>query len=217
MTRRRPGARRLTSAAAHLTGPRGRYLAGILVVGSVIGVLVAAVMPHATPAAEGVGRSAPFGRSIDPYARYVEQARCDQTPKPGIVDVRNLLVTAYGSRWSGISGDCSGALPSEHKEGRALDIAFDAGTPSDRAKADDLLRWLLATDEYGNAHAMARRLGVMYIVWNRHIWRSYRPAAGWQPYTGTPNPHTDHIHLSFSWDGALRRTTWWTQGVPTAN
>ena len=23
-------------------------------------------------------------------------------------------------------------------------------------------------------------------------------------------PHTDHIHFSFSWDGAYARTSWWT-------
>src|SRR5690606_34041163 len=24
------------------------------------------------------------------------------------------------------------------------------------------------------------------------------------------SPHTDHIHFSFSWDGAMQRTSWWT-------
>lgn len=34
-----------------------------------------------------------------------------------------------------------------------------------------------------------------YVIWNRHIWsRSYN----WRKrkYTGTSNPHTDHIHVS---------------------
>src|SRR5690606_450309 len=28
-----------------------------------------------------------------------------------------------------------------------------------------------------------------------------------------PNPHTDHLHISFTWDGAMGRTSWWT-GTP---
>jgi hypothetical protein len=54
---------------------------------------------------------------------------------------------------------------------------------------------------------MARRLGVMYIIFNRKIWRSYDP--GWGSYSGT-NPHTDHIHISLSYDGSTGRTSFWT-------
>jgi hypothetical protein len=155
---------------------------------------------------------ADFGPSIDPYAAYEGQRVCDPTPRSGVVDVRDLVLVVYGPRWTGIASGCGTARPSEHHDGRALDIAFDAHSERDRRLAEDFLGWLLATDQYGNEHAMARRLGVMYIIWNHHIWRSYEAYRGWQPYSGTPNPHTDHIHLSFSWDGALRRTTWWTAG-----
>jgi peptidoglycan hydrolase-like protein with peptidoglycan-binding domain len=41
------------------------------------------------------------------------------------------------------------------------------------------------------------------------MWRAYDPARGWAPYTGSA-PHTDHIHFSFTWDGAYARTSWWT-------
>jgi hypothetical protein len=153
-----------------------------------------------------------FGPRIDPYAAYDGQRVCDPRPRPGVVDVRDLVLVVYGPRWTGIASGCGKARPSEHHDGRALDIAFDAHSERDRRLAEDFLGWLLATDQYGNKHAMARRLGVMYIIWNHHIWRSYQADRGWQPYSGTPNPHTDHIHLSFSWDGALRRTTWWTVG-----
>jgi hypothetical protein len=30
-----------------------------------------------------------------------------------------------------------------------------------------------------------------------------------------PSPHTDHIHLSLSWDGAFARTSWWTGSAVT--
>lgn len=182
-------------------------MATLVSVGVLAGSLLAIVLP-----AVGSALQAQAASKIDPYAMYVGQTRCDPKPKPGVTGVRDLVVAAYGTRWSGISGDCSTPLTSEHKEGRALDVSFDADKRLDKAKADSFLLWLLATDEDGNTHAMARRLGVMYIVWNRRMWRSYRPTDGWQPYTGTANPHTDHIHLSFSWNGALKHTTWWTVG-----
>ena len=50
---------------------------------------------------------------------------------------------------------------------------------------------------------MARRLGVMYIIFNRRIWRAYGDP-GWGAYSGT-NPHTDHIHISLSYDGSTGR------------
>jgi hypothetical protein len=59
---------------------------------------------------------------------------------------------------------------------------------------------------------MVRRLGVMYIIYNRRIWASYRAEEGWRPYAGT-NPHTDHMHFSFSWAGARKQTSYW-DGTP---
>jgi hypothetical protein len=59
---------------------------------------------------------------------------------------------------------------------------------------------------------MARRLGVMYIIHNRRIWGSYRAGEGWRPYVGA-NPHTDHVHFSFSWAGARKQTSYW-DGTP---
>ncbi|MFD2078710.1 hypothetical protein SAMN05421678_113200 [Actinopolymorpha cephalotaxi] len=183
--------------------------------GEPISTLGSATSLGAITSGESV-RSAAFGPWIDPYAPYVGQWLCDPTPKPGVVDVLNLVRMVYRPRWWGISGTCAGRMQSEHKEGRALDIAFNARSPRERAAAEDFLRWLLAPDQYGNQNAMARRLGVMYIIWDHQIWRSYRASSGWQPYSGTPNPHTDHIHISFSWQGALRQTSWWRQGGPAA-
>ena len=65
-----------------------------------------------------------------------------------------------------------------------------------------------ATDEYGHQFAMARRLGVMYVIFNGHIWSAYDAAAGWRPYLG-PNAHTDHVHVSFDIDGGQGATSFW--------
>jgi hypothetical protein len=173
----------------------------------VLNVLVATAAAPATAAPP----TPKFGPTIDAYATYDPQRTCDPTAKPGVLDVRDLFNHTYGTHSSGIARPC-GSGTSEHYEGRALDYSLNVDNAADRAVADDILTWLLATDEYGNTHAMARRLGIMYIIWNRQIWGAYRPQ--WRPYScdGTPSGcHTNHIHLSFSWAGARRQTTWWTE------
>ena len=150
-----------------------------------------------------------FGPGIDAYARYDGQSRCLSTEQPGVRDFRALLQRTYGANGGGILRGCSTGGKSEHKEGRAYDWMLNVNNASDKRKADELLGWLLATDAHGNKHAMARRFGVMYIIWNKQVWNAYRPNEGWRPYTGA-NPHTDHIHFSFSWDGAQRKTSYWT-------
>lgn len=155
-------------------------------------------------------RTPPFGSAIDAYQSYVGQSTCDPTPKPGVVDFRNLVLATYpGTGDYGISRDCNVGGQSEHKEGRAWDWAVNAFDGAQKAQADDLINWLLANDNWGNAHAMMRRLGIMYIIFNQQIFSAYRTSEGWRPYTGS-NPHTDHVHFSFGWPGAWAQTTWWT-------
>lgn len=155
-----------------------------------------------------------WGPAIEPLSDYEPQALCDPTPKPGVVGFRNLALQAFpGSRDLGIGQSCD--TPdgvSEHKEGRAFDFGVRIDVPAERAMADRMLTWLFATDRYGNQDAMIRRLGVMYIIWDHRIWGSYRADEGWRPYDG-PNPHTDHIHISFDWAGALAKTSFWTGKV----
>jgi hypothetical protein len=152
-----------------------------------------------------------FGPSIDAYARYDPERTCDPTAKPGAVGLRDLLNRTYGKHGSGIGRAC-GSGTSEHYEGRALDYSLNVTNAEQLADAQDIIAWLLATDEHGNTHAMARRLGIMYIIWNRQIWGAYRPY--WRTYacSGTPSScHTNHIHFSLSWAGARKQTTWWTR------
>jgi hypothetical protein len=196
---------------------RSRWpVAGRTVARAVVRVAVAAAVLTALalvgPAPAQAAPATPnFGPAIDAYARYDAQRTCSPTAKPGVVDVRNLLNRTYGVHGSGISRSCGGSV-SEHYEGRALDYMLNVNNRAERAVANDIIAWLLATDRHGNRHAVARRLGVMYIIWNRQIWGSYRPGS-WQPYRcdGTPSGcHTNHIHISFSWAGARKQTTWWT-------
>ena len=146
---------------------------------------------------------------VEPLASYEPQQICSPSPKPGAVGFRNLVLRAYpDTRDSGISRACDQGGRSEHKEGRAWDWGVHVDDPEERQAAAEVIGWLLATDEHGNEHAMARRLGVMYVIYNGHIWSAYAAERGWQPYVGRSD-HTDHVHVSFDVAGGLGQTSFW--------
>jgi hypothetical protein len=154
-----------------------------------------------------------FPPAIDSYAKYVGQSACDPTEKPGVVAFRSFVLATYPCTGdSGIARACSVGGTSEHKEGRAWDWKIQYPHPA----ADAFLGWLLKPDGHGNSHAMARRFGIMYMIWNSKVWKAYQPDKGWQPYSGA-SPHTDHVHFSFSWDGANKQTTFWTSQLPPSS
>lgn len=68
----------------------------------------------------------------------------------------------------------------EHPLGLALDFMTTTG----QALADFLV-------------ANHAKYKIHYVIWNRRIWNVDRAAEGWRTYTGTSNPHTDHVHASF--------------------
>lgn len=169
--------------------------------------------PPLPPGTSGSSRTLPtapaFGLNIEELQSYVGQSTCDPVAKVGTVAFRNLILSANPSTGdSGIVRACSQGGQSEHKDGRAWDWKVSASSASQKATADRVLAWLLATDAQGHRFANARRFGIMYMIWNRQIWRAYDPFKGWQAYTG-PDPHTGHVHFSFGWPGANKTTTWW--------
>ena len=56
----------------------------------------------------------------------------------------------------------------------------------------------------GKSAYWARRLGIMYIGYNKRIWGSYRASEGWRKLSNS-NPHTDHVHFSFSLGWGVRK------------
>jgi hypothetical protein len=178
------------------------------------------VTGRGTPPPERHPATPRFPEDIEPYPAYDGQSTCSPAAKPGMIAYRDMVMNAYpGTASYGISRDCNIGGTSEHKEGRAWDWANDANSPAARRRVSNFIRWLLATDEYGHRHAMARRLGVMYIIWNRQIFKLYRASDGWTAYTGS-SPHTDHVHVSLTRRGGNKRTSFWTMrlnGPPTNN
>jgi len=81
---------------------------------------------------------------------------------------------------------------------------------ADRAAAADFISWLTGPGPSGQTGEMAARLGVMYVIYNHKIWAGYAP--GWRAYTGA-DPHTSHIHISLTWNGARAHTSFWTGRV----
>jgi hypothetical protein len=156
-------------------------------------------------AARGYGVS----NGVDGFPFQVSQTTCDPTTKPGVAAFRARTMAMYGGRDGGIVRGCGIGGRSEHKEGRAWDWMMDANDPAQLAVAQGFVNELTATDANGEVAALARRFGIYYIIWNRQIWTTYGASQGWKPYSGD-SAHVDHVHFSFTWDGAMGRTSAFT-------
>lgn len=180
--------------------------------------LVALAALLASPASAGTppitlpsspkGPTAPVAlpTGVDPASPYLPQVSCSPIAMPGVVKLRDLVLKTYGEGGAGgIARGCTDGL-SEHSEGRAWDWMVDVGDSSERAAAANFIGWATA-----NNGRNARRLGIMYIIYNKKIWAVYRAADGWRASSG----HTDHVHISFSWNGARGNTSFWTGEVGT--
>ena len=175
---------------------------------AVIALAITSCLLSAAPGALADLPRKQFGPGIDPYPGYVGQKICSPTPKPGVVSFRRMVLKAFPKTEEGyFTRSCSAGGQSEHKDGRAWDWPVSAYRDSDVKKVDKLLEWLLNKDSYGHRYAGARRVGLMYLIWNRRIWTQWN---GWRPYGGS-SPHTDHVHFSFSWPGARKETTHWNR------
>jgi Putative peptidoglycan binding domain len=179
----------------------------------------------ASPAAAAVAVPAEPGglpAGIEQLARYVAQVSCGPSPKPGAVKLAKLLTKTYPNTTYGISRPCGASPNSEHYDGRAIDWMNSHRDKTKAAQAKAVLAWLFADDEAGNSYANARRLGVMYIIWNNKIWGAYSADDGWRAYsTCADHPergwdtacHRDHMHISLSWEGAMGDTSFWSKKV----
>jgi hypothetical protein len=146
--------------------------------------------------------------AVDIKTPYQAQVSCDPRPKPGVTAFAALMKARYKTGYVGSYRPCQGDV-SEHYDGRAIDWMLNVNNAQQRAIANSVVAWLSA-----RGGVMARRFGISYIIWNHRVWKQYRSERGWTAYTGSV-PHTDHIHLSFAWNGAMKRTSWWTGRAAT--
>lgn len=146
---------------------------------------------------------------VELFASWVPQTSCDPVERKGVTGFRRLVLLRFpgGANW-GTTRACSTGGSSEHYDGRAWDWGINARDPAQLATAGRLLTWLTAVGRDGQAGYNARRLGIMYVIFNGRIWSQYRADEGWRVYSGS-SPHADHVHFSFTWNGARKRTTFW--------
>jgi hypothetical protein len=151
---------------------------------------------------------------VEPYATWNEHrpvrgelAHEIGAPRPGVERFRDWVLSRFGGSDLGIWGDARHSETSDHYRGRG----WDWGQP-DYESAMALIDALFA-EVGGERHALARRLGITYLIFDRVLYAAYdpEPFAG-RPYTGA-DAHRTHIHVSFSPRGAMGLTSAFSEGV----
>ena len=156
---------------------------------------------------------------LEDYAAYEPQTVCRDHALPGTTAFAGWVNRSFaGGTARATIRSCGTGGTSEHKDGRAVDWTMSATSARDRATVAAFLARLTATDREGNPDALARRMGVMYVIWNDRIhraWRGFEP----EPYlSGSCRTlrtcsrtlrHRDHVHVSLSRDGGWGRTSWY--------
>jgi hypothetical protein len=162
--------------------------------------------------------------AIEPLASYVGQVACQPTIRTGTAKLAHLLASTYrgynATSWASTYACGTDGTRSEHYDGRAIDWMVDIHNAKQYAAAKAAIAWLLATDGAGHRFAMARRLGVMYLIYNNRMWGAWD--GRWEEYNNCSHLpartndnwcHRTHMHISLSWAGAMGRTSYWTKQV----
>lgn len=188
-------------------------LTGLAVLGALLPAAAEAAAPVPSPAVA-------LPAVLDSPAFYEPETGCDPAARPGATALSQLLLATYGPATIYTTRACTSSV-SEHFDGRAVDWMHSVRDSAQREQVAAMLDFLLAPGADGTPQAMARRLGIMYIIWNNRMIRMYDPARGWTEYQNCESPtkaaqsldtscHRNHVHFSLSWDGAAAATSWWT-------
>lgn len=199
----------------------GSWRAGAFALAVAAVVAAVAVVVPAVAATRQDG-SAYTAKPVDPYPKRAVPTTCNGASRAGLIKFKDMILAEVGGGDSGVYScrPIEGKQTlSYHADSRAWDWRMNAKRASDRDRVNLVLSWLLRTDARGVPHANARRLGIGEIIWNREIvtlWSDH-PAppchhdpdrmSCFRPYDGV-NPHTDHVHFSFSVPGAEATTVW---------
>jgi hypothetical protein len=168
----------------------------------------------------GLAGAAPAAAEIEGYASYDASSTCHPKPRAGTEYLGHWVARHYGGGYVGFGRPCSkkDGPTSEHQTGRAFDWSLDASSKRDRRTARELLQRIFAADRRGHEDALARRMGVMYLIWDDQMypaWNQFRP----EPYLSSSCRtkkkcsrtlrHRDHVHVSLSRQGARGATSWY--------
>lgn len=191
------------------------HLRRTIAAGAVGALLLVLMAPGQVRPAAAIG----YSPLVDQPSGYEAQSLCRSTPMPGTVALSRWLLRSYrATRSMGLLRGCSVGGTSEHKDGRAFDWGADVAKKRTRKAAYNFITKILATDAAGNTHALARRLGIMYFIYNDTIWSSYRDFVP-RPYLNRGCTtkvkcsrtlrHLNHVHISLGYAGASGQTSWY--------
>jgi len=156
---------------------------------------------------------------IEDYASYDGPQKCHAKPRAGTDYLGHWVARHFGGGYVGYGRQCdkSDGPTSEHQTGQAFDWSLDATKRHDRRTAKDFFHRIFEKDARGNTDAWARRMGIMYLIWDDEMypaWNEFRP----EPYLSssckskkkcpTTLRHRNHVHVSLDMDGAKGRTSW---------
>lgn len=196
-------------------------LAALVMIGTLVGGVTTT-----NPADARKGQKTVFAKPIENYAGYQPPTKCIRKARAGIRLLAQHLQSRGGAH-GGISRACPEKATSEHHESRAFDWTLDANRKKDRKLAKEFLREILAADAEGNKHALARRMGIMYIIWNDKQWSAYRGfkktdyvASSCVKKTKKKTMkklhkcsptlrHRDHMHISLTRKAARGKLSWY--------
>ena len=170
-------------------------------------------------AGSGAAQALQYDGPPEDYAPYQPQTTCRKAPRPGTVELAAWIDHRFsGGHATASMRPCDSGGTSEHKDGRAIDWSMDATRKKDRREVTRFLDTLLADDAGGYSDALARRMGVMYVIWNDHMYASYDAFAR-RDYLSSSCPsvkkcsatlrHRDHVHISLSKPGGRGVTSWY--------
>jgi hypothetical protein len=148
---------------------------------------------------------------------WTTEQGCSDDAQPGTDWLRDLIAATWDQGSFHVDRACDTSAESGHDDHRALDWTAPP------AAVQELVDWLTAPDAQGETAANARRLGVMYVIWDNQMWRVYdksgeAPAGTWTEYGACysrPAPgddtscHRDHVHLSLTAAGAAGTVSYW--------
>ena len=171
-----------------------------------------------------VGAPAPaawarYDTPVEDYASYQPQTTCRRTALPGTAELAAWINRRFaGGTARATVRACGSGGTSEHKDGRAIDWSMNAGSRADRRTVREFLTVLRRADAEGNEDMLARRMGVMYVIWNDHMYSAWRQFDAQDYLSGGCTSlstcsrtlrHRDHVHISLGRPGARAETSWY--------
>ena len=165
--------------------------------------------------------TAAYDGPVEDYASYQPQEGCVDSARRGTKELATWIDARYdgGPALASVRACDSGGV-SEHKAGRAIDWMMDAGDDDQRREVRRFLDKVFATDRGDNAHALARRMGIMYVIWKDHVYASYdrferedylHAGCTSRKKCSVTLRHRDHVHLSLSRRGGRGKTSWYNR------